>query len=191
MFLVTDTNNDVIESDEANNSGQGHLIDSDNITYFAWDHNGNGVVEPLDALALIQAIGTDDAAGDLNGDGIVSPLEALSAAKRIGYLRADVLSKTGTVKIASSVFEPSVAGPEFSGAGSGKSNSSSEAKSTTATVNVDTSNPKFANVTDDQGEEDSLFSVESYERPVMVAPANDDPETDSDPFTTIEWLDVI
>lgn len=95
LFLVIDTNNDVIENNETNNSGQGHLIDSDNITYFAWDKNGNGKIEPLEAITAIQAIGTSDPASDFDGNGVVTPLEALSAVERIGYVRADVLSKVG------------------------------------------------------------------------------------------------
>lgn len=93
LFLVVDINNDVSESDETNNSGQGYLTDNDNITYFPWDKNSNGVVEPLEAITSIQAIGSSDSATDFDGNGIVSPLEALSAVQRIGYVRGDVASK--------------------------------------------------------------------------------------------------
>ena len=58
LFLVIDVSNSVVESDETNNSGQAKLTDSDDITYFPWDLNGNGVVEPLDAVAAIQNIGS-------------------------------------------------------------------------------------------------------------------------------------
>ena len=91
LFLVVDVNNDVVEGDEANNTDRGHLIDNEDITYFPWDKNGNGVVEPLEALTSIQAIGTADAARDLDGNGIVSPLEALSALHRIGYMRNETV----------------------------------------------------------------------------------------------------
>ena len=113
LFLIVDVDNIVNEKNENNNSGQGHLIDSDDITYFPWDKNSNGIVEPLEALSSIQAIGTDDAASDFDGNGIVSPLEALSALQRIGYVRADVLSKQGQPKAAGSSVSTAV-GPTVS-----------------------------------------------------------------------------
>ena len=88
LFLVVDSSNDVIELDEANNSGRRPLIDSDHITYFPWDKNGDGIVAPLEALTSIQQIGTADVDSDFDGDGTVTPLEALSAIQRIGYVRA-------------------------------------------------------------------------------------------------------
>ena len=87
LFLVADINNTVTESNESNNSGVGQLVDSDDITWFPWDKNGNGTVEPLEALSSIQAIGTSDVFGDFDGNGVVTPLEALSAIQRIGYVR--------------------------------------------------------------------------------------------------------
>ena len=87
LFLVVDVANSVAESDETNNAGVGHLIDSDDITYFPWDKNGNGTIEPLEALGSIQAIGAVDIASDFDGNGVVTPLEALSAIQRIGYVR--------------------------------------------------------------------------------------------------------
>ncbi|MEZ6125840.1 MAG: CARDB domain-containing protein [Planctomycetaceae bacterium] len=87
LFLIVDSTNAVIEIDETNNSGTGPLIDSDIVSYFPWDTNGNGTIEPLEALAAIQAIGTAAALQDYDGNGIVTPLEALSAIQRIGYGR--------------------------------------------------------------------------------------------------------
>ncbi|MEZ6121880.1 MAG: hypothetical protein R3C49_01750 [Planctomycetaceae bacterium] len=87
LFLVVDALNEVAEGSESNNSGQGAQIDSDDVTYFPWDQNGNGTVEPLEALSTIQAIGTPNFAKDFDGNGIVTPLEALSVIQRIGYQR--------------------------------------------------------------------------------------------------------
>ena len=87
LFFVVDVNDSVAEISESNNSGVGHLVDTDDITYFPWDKNGNGTVEPLEALSSIQAIGTADAAGDFDGNGVVTPLEALSSIQRVGYVR--------------------------------------------------------------------------------------------------------
>ncbi|MEZ6124895.1 MAG: M60 family metallopeptidase [Planctomycetaceae bacterium] len=87
LYLLTDALGQIDESDELNNSGQGQLIDGDDITYFPWDMNGNGQVEPLEALSAIQSIGTANPVSDFDGNGIVTPLEALSAIQRIGYVR--------------------------------------------------------------------------------------------------------
>lgn len=91
LFLIVDAAHSVAESNEDNNAGRSHLIDSDDITYFPWDKNGNGTVEPLEAISSIQHIGTSETTSDFDGNGIVTPLEALSAAKRIGYLRPAVV----------------------------------------------------------------------------------------------------
>ncbi|MEZ6125940.1 MAG: Ig-like domain-containing protein [Planctomycetaceae bacterium] len=85
FYLVVDVFNNVSERVEGNNHGQGHLIDSDDVTFFPWDTNGDGVVAPLDALGAIQSIGTANATYDFDGNGVVTPLEALSAIQRIGY----------------------------------------------------------------------------------------------------------
>ncbi|MEZ6125032.1 MAG: peptidoglycan DD-metalloendopeptidase family protein [Planctomycetaceae bacterium] len=107
LFLVLDVTGQVAETDESNNSGQGLHKDSDDVTYFPWDRNGDGVVQPLDALPVIQSIASSDAASDFDGDGVVTPLEALSSIQRIGYVR----NASG-----SSDPPPSApaAGPEFS-----------------------------------------------------------------------------
>ncbi len=89
LGLVVDVNNSVAESNEGNNSNQGQGIDTDNITYFPWDLDGDGQITPVEALALVHAIGTNDPDADLDGDGMVSSLEALGTIQRIGYIRND------------------------------------------------------------------------------------------------------
>lgn len=101
LFLVIDANDSVSEDDESNNSGVALGVDGDRIAYFPWDKNRNGVVEPLEAVTTIQAIGTSDVSSDFDGNGIVSPFEALSASERIGYtLNAGVQAKLVTSVIA-------------------------------------------------------------------------------------------
>mgnify|MGYP002633149615 CR=1 FL=1 len=101
LFLVIDVNNEVTENSEANNSGVALGVDSDRITYFPWDKNRNGTVEPLEALTTIQAIGTADPASDFDRNGVVSPFEALSAMQRIGYtLNLSKQSKTAAASVA-------------------------------------------------------------------------------------------
>ena len=79
----------VAESDESNNSGRGQQVDLDDVTYFPWDKDGNGVVSPRETLTTIFDIGSTNAASDFDGDGRVTPLEALSVLQRIGYRRND------------------------------------------------------------------------------------------------------
>ncbi|MEZ6124279.1 MAG: FG-GAP-like repeat-containing protein [Planctomycetaceae bacterium] len=86
LFLVIDAADAVFETDETNNAGINHLASSDDIIYFPWDTNSDGVVTPLEALATIQAIGTSTASEDMDGNGVVTPLEALSTIQRIGYV---------------------------------------------------------------------------------------------------------
>lgn len=162
LFLVIDVTNTVTESNETNNSGVDHLIDSDDITYFPWDKNDNGTVEPLEAITSIQAIGTSDSASDFDGNGIVTPLEALSAVKRIGYVRAGVLSKQATTA-AQLLALP--------------------------TVVVDFPVVRFADAADK--DDKSLFGTESEEFPVPVAVTDDTAEIDPEAFVRTEWLDVI
>lgn len=173
LFLVIDTANAVSETDEGNNSGVGHLIDSDGITYFPWDKNGNGTVEPLEALTSIQSIGTNDLASDFDGNGIVTPLEALSAVERIGYVRASVLSKASNsasallrsplkvlqhVEIASKSPLPSFSAPW----------------------------------NDDDDEETLLFPVASTDEPEsMWALTDSSPLSSAEAFAGTAWLDVI
>lgn len=89
LFVVVDSADTVVESDETNNAAINQGVSSDDVTYFAWDQNGNGVVEPLEALSSVQSVGQSNPAADLNGDGLVSPFEALSSLQRIGYVRND------------------------------------------------------------------------------------------------------
>lgn len=93
LFLVVDTTDTISETNEANNSENGPGLDHDRVSYFPWDANRSGAVEPLDAVGALQAIGTATPVYDFDGKGIVSPLEALAAIQRIGYLRNDVVSK--------------------------------------------------------------------------------------------------
>lgn len=187
LFLVVDANDDVSEIDETNNSGIGHLVDSDDVVYFPWDKNSNGVVEPIEALTSLQAIGTTDAASDFDGNGIVSPLEALSAIQRIGYVRADVLSKATPVGKATLSFAAST--PALH-ADSGRIQPSVTEESVSQPATVYTIVPALAYVADE--ERASLFETESDDSYASVHLVTDDsPEIGSEPFTSTEWLDVI
>ncbi|MEZ6125747.1 MAG: Ig-like domain-containing protein [Planctomycetaceae bacterium] len=98
LYMLIDWQNSVSETSETNNFNTGHLIDSDDYTFFPWDSNGDGFIQPVEALGAIQAIGKPSALYDFNGDGVVSPLEALSAIQRIAYERNNaVIEPSGTV----------------------------------------------------------------------------------------------
>lgn len=174
LFLVIDIDNAVAESNEANNSQQSQLIDSDDITYFPWDKNGNGVVEPLEVLTSIQAIGTDDAASDFDGNGIVSPLEALSALQRIGYIRN------------AGVVQSSFKAPKRAVAAEQNLTVSSKQYSQQPSAPV----AAFASQTDDELQ--SLFAIDPNDFPMILSPTPDDvPDADSESLTPIDWLDLI
>jgi len=86
LCLVVDTGDVVVESNESNNSGQGEGYDSDDITYFPWDLDGNGIVETADVDYLNQRLGTSDLLADMNGDGLVTPTEAIAIVNRLTYV---------------------------------------------------------------------------------------------------------
>lgn len=198
LFLVVDIGDTVQEGDETNNSGVGHLIDSDDITYFPWDKNSNGVVEPLEALTSIQAIGTNDAASDFDGSGIVSPLEALSAVQRIGYVRASVLSKTGklavaveqvpTIQLQRAGVHSVLAAPVL--AGSEEAVTRLVGRKVSDATDADEATLRLRSRPVDDDEEDQLFAAEVSADPVVIFSEADD-AINNNPFHAIEWLDVI
>ena len=98
LGLVVDPANRVNELDERNNFAQGKGIDADDISFFPWDTNGNGVVTPTDVGFIINRIGQfsppADARADLDGNGAITPSDAGSAVNRIGYARNDSVIET-------------------------------------------------------------------------------------------------
>ncbi len=97
LFVSIDAANEVAETNEFNNAGQGLTIDSDDVIHLPWDIDNNGTVTPLDALHVIRAINTADAVSDFDGNGFVTPLEALAALQRIGYRRVSDAAKNKTL----------------------------------------------------------------------------------------------
>ena len=201
LFLVVDTANSVSEADETNNSGLGHLVDGDDITYFPWDRDANGTVEPLDALAAIQAIATIDPMSDLDGDGVVSPLEALSAVQRIGYVRnesviGDSPAYTSGVQPAAhstqaASMAPMAASPVVAVLKDDdvKPSGAMVATSATAPLPVDVS--PFSTVIEE--DDDDLFAEDSRPSEVTDGQGSDTdqiPEIDEG-FESTDWLSVI
>lgn len=176
VFLVVDAANAVSETDETDNSGRGHLSDSDDITYFPWDKNGNGGVTPLEALDSIRNIGLDDAASDFDGTGVVTPLNALSILQRIGATRN--LSVNETLK---------------SAAVSGKSTSILQSLPETTPLSTIAAADETVYVEVKQSTT-SLFSNEQSLSPTPSSPEiNEAPSSELDEhFAELRgWLDVI
>lgn len=89
LGIVIDANNDIAETDELNNSNQGQGIDLDDITYFPWDVDGNGLVTPTDAIYVINRLGQTttlaNQLADFDGSGSITPTDAIATINRLGY----------------------------------------------------------------------------------------------------------
>lgn len=86
LCMVLNPNGALPETDPDNN-----LSDPDDITYFPWDVNSNGVVSPLDAIAVIRSLGRANPPFDFDGNGLLTPLEAIDTLFRLGYERNDAV----------------------------------------------------------------------------------------------------
>lgn len=93
LGIIVDAGDDNAESNEANNLDQGNGIDKDDVTYFPWDIDGNGVITPTDAIFFINRLGQNvppaDGRADPDGSGDVTPTDAIAAINRLTYLRND------------------------------------------------------------------------------------------------------
>ncbi|MBE9061111.1 pre-peptidase C-terminal domain-containing protein [cf. Phormidesmis sp. LEGE 11477] len=83
----------VIDPDsEANsplNAASQKGMSTDDITYFPWDIDGNGLVTPTDAIFVINRLGQStpkaDIRADFDGNELITPTDAISAINRLGY----------------------------------------------------------------------------------------------------------
>ena len=96
LGLVVDSGNAITELDESNNSNQGKGLDQDDITYFPWDVDDNGLVTPTDSIFVINRLGEDvnqeNARADFDGNGVITPTDAIAAINRLGYkINPDVI----------------------------------------------------------------------------------------------------
>ncbi len=82
---VIDVEQAVSESDESNNSSSTLGDGVDDITYFPWDVDVDGVIEVSDVQVMLAAIGTDSL--DFDGNGLLGPKEVTDALLRLGYER--------------------------------------------------------------------------------------------------------
>ena len=110
LGIVVDAANEVVESNEANNQNQGKGIDTEDVTYFPWDIDGNGQVTPTDAIFVINRLGqranATNGKADFDGNGVITPTDAIGAINRLGYtINTSVFEPIGPT-------EPEVPNPE-------------------------------------------------------------------------------
>jgi len=107
--VVVDSADDVPETDETNNSNQGKGLDMDDVTYFPWDVNDNGLVTATDAIFLInrlnETVPPADARADLDGNGQVTSSEAMAVINRLEYVINE-----GVIEAESQAAEPAGSG---------------------------------------------------------------------------------
>jgi len=100
LGLVIDPDNQISESNEGNNSSQKDGVARDDITYFPWDLNDDGVVSSAEARSVRNQLGRparrNNAGADFDGDGTITSTDVSAIADRIGY------------RINPQVFEPSI-----------------------------------------------------------------------------------
>ena len=83
------------ESGVSFNAASQKGIRADDVTYFPWDIDGNGLVTPADAIFVINRLGQStpdtDIRADFDGNGLITPTDAISSINRLGYsINADV-----------------------------------------------------------------------------------------------------
>lgn len=69
--------NSGVESNSTLNAAAQKGISTDDITYFPWDIDGNGLVTPTDAIFVINRLGQStpeaDIRADFDGNGLITP----------------------------------------------------------------------------------------------------------------------
>ena len=89
LGVQIDPENVVAESNEENNTNGTKGIGLDDVTYFPWDIDGNGLVTPTDAIFAINRLGETvdetNALADFDGNGVITPTDAIAAINRLGY----------------------------------------------------------------------------------------------------------
>ena len=103
IAVVIDSENQVAEWDETNNFNRGEAIDKDDVTYFPWDYDGNGVVTATDAMSVLTQLGQTvppaDPRADMDGNGVVTPTEAMAVLTRLGYQRNDSVTASLSLRL--------------------------------------------------------------------------------------------
>ncbi len=88
LGIVVDSSNMIEEFDESNNANLGHQVDMDDVTYFPFDIDRNGVATPTDAGYIINRLENTASVGDfadIDGTGQVTQEDVDAVVTRIGY----------------------------------------------------------------------------------------------------------
>ncbi|MEL7223447.1 MAG: CARDB domain-containing protein [Cyanobacteria bacterium J06576_12] len=88
LGLVIDPGNDISEANERNNVNQKEGLGKDDITYFPWDVNDDGVVSSSEARAAKKQLGRSTRRAkpyDFDGDGTVTQVDVDAIQSRVGY----------------------------------------------------------------------------------------------------------
>ncbi|MEN8444657.1 MAG: SdrD B-like domain-containing protein, partial [Cyanobacteria bacterium J06555_13] len=89
LGLRIDSTNSIAETNEENNINSIKGRGLDDVTYFPWDIDDNGLITPTDAAFAINRIGqsrtADNALADFDGNQLITPTDAIAAINRIGY----------------------------------------------------------------------------------------------------------
>ena len=81
----------IVDSGAVINEGnEGNNVSQEDMTYFPWDLNNDGVVTPTDFVSIVnnlgQSITDNNRFADLNGDDLITSVDALGVGERLGYL---------------------------------------------------------------------------------------------------------
>ncbi len=96
LGIVIDRNSDISnEINKENNLNLGMGTDIDDISYFPWDIDNNGIVTPSDVIFVINRLGNtanttedlDYLKADIDGNGLITPTDAIAVINRLGYFR--------------------------------------------------------------------------------------------------------
>ncbi len=71
----------------------------DDITFFPWDLNNDGVVTPQDGVTVINRIGSEDLEMDINNDGVIDQNDAELILERLGYVRNAAVEELTEVNV--------------------------------------------------------------------------------------------
>ena len=89
LGIVIDPNNQLDDEITPDDALQAKGINKDDITYFPWDIDGNGLITPTDTIFVINRLGQSvpaaDIRADFDGNGVITPTDAITSINRLGY----------------------------------------------------------------------------------------------------------
>ncbi|MBE9061112.1 calcium-binding protein [cf. Phormidesmis sp. LEGE 11477] len=89
LGIIVDPDSQLNDDVTPNDVLQGKGIDKDDVTYFPWDIDGNGIITPTDSIFVINRLGQSTPAADIkadfDGNGLITPTDAIAAINRLGY----------------------------------------------------------------------------------------------------------